>query len=486
MSDTDADTLLLDLPVAFRLTEVMASASTDLLHDQLALDAMLGDASTILRRDQGEPLRSIASARRRLDELVADLRRRLALVAGTRRAIGEIDELSEAIDAWFGSAGSPVEAILQRRRRRLILGLVGNDRGLATRVERAMAEGQDVATALAEVDAEVRFEIRVAAVAEALGLDFDAARELVERMDRDLAELVEFGFGVDESQGALALVERFDLDLSTAVNRAAADGAGLLDAVGAMLMAASIGVTLDEYDSLRHLEENFAVFDAAKSGRVDGRVSTADLEYVVTNRRQFTPSQVLGAQALLDVPELRIRLDTADENTDIIGGERFGRAEPGDGLISEADLRAFLLKAQLQQILGPYADEIDIANDPSGVVDGFRSQSDFRRFVADKPDLPEAVLAGAEVMLAAGWFDESWWQEHKDELAMGAALIAGGVVIVATGGTAGVLVVAGVGALAAAGTTVAVNLATDDDPFDDVAPNGLKGEIGRAACRGRV
>ena len=58
---------------------------------------------------------------------------------------------------------------------------------------------------------------------------------------------------------------------------------------------------------------------------------------------------------------------------------------------------------------------------------------------------------------------------------MGAALIAGGVVIVATGGTAGVLVVAGVGALAAAGTTVAVNLATDDDPFDDVALNGLKG-----------
>jgi hypothetical protein len=482
----DSDTLVLDVAAAQRLVGVMASASTDLLRDQAALDRMLDDATSLLRRDQTEPLHPIRSARVRLDRLTTDLRTRLDLIERTRRDIGEVDRLSLAIGSWADSSTSPIRVVLRRRRRALILTLVGDDQGLAVRVEQAMAEGKGVAVALARIDAEVRLEARVAATAEALDIELAAARVLIERMRRELANLVVSGFGVDESQGALVLVERFGLDLAVAVDRARSSGVGLLDAVGAMLLAGATGVTLAEFDALGGLEENFAVFDNATGGRADGRVSAADLEYVVANRCQFTPSQVVAAQALLDVPELRIRLDTAEENADVIGGERFGRTAPGDGLISESDLKAFLLKSQLQQVLGPYADEIDVAADLSGVVDGFRSQDDFRRFIADNPDLPESVVANAEAMLAAGWFDESWWQEHKDELAMGAALIAGGVVVIATGGTAGILLVAGVGALSAAGTTIAVNLATDDGAFDDVALNGLRGAFVGAGVRSVV
>jgi hypothetical protein len=486
MSHNGSDTLVLDFPASQRLTDVLAAAATDLRDDEVALGALLEDATRILRRDQSSPLVSLGSARSRLDSLAIDLRDRLALISRVRREVGEVDRLTGALDDWWGDPENDVRAARQRRRRELILGMVGGDASLAVRVERALVAGGGVAAALAEVDAEVRRDARIARAAAALDLDLVATEALIGRMDANLADLVVRGYGVDDAMAAVPLIERFQLDLGEVVGRARDRGTGLFDAIGSMLVARSFGVTVAELDALDGLEANFATFDNATGGRPDGQVSVADLEYVVANRCRFTPGQVIAAEMLLDMPELRIRLDTADENDDILGGGQFGRTEPGDGLIAESDLRAFVLKSQIRSALGPYADAIDIAADPSGVVDGVRSRNDLTRFIADNPDLPEPVLAAAGAMLDGGWFDESWWQEHKDELAMGAALIGSGVVLVATGGTAGTLMVVAVGSLAAAGTTVAVNLATGDDMLDDVALNAIRGGFVAAGVRTAV
>ncbi len=486
MSHTGSDTLLLDVPAARRLTQVLASAAVDLAADQVALGALLDDATRILGRDQRSPLASLDSARGRLDGLATDLRNRLSLIAGIRREIGEIDALTDALDDWWGDPEDGVRARLRRRRRGLVLGLVGGDVTLAVRVEQALARGRGAAAALVEVDAEVRRESRIAAVAAALDLDPVAAGDLIDRLDADLAELVARGFDIDDATAAVPLIERFRLDVAAVADRARARESGLLDVIGSMLVARSFGVRVDELDALAILEADFAAFDNATGGGPDGRVSVADLEYVVANRGRFTSAQVVAAEALLAVPELRNRLDTADENTDILGDGPFGRTEPGDGLIAESDLRAFLLKSQIRSALGPYADAIDIANDPSGLVDGVRSRNDLIRFIADNPDLPESVVAAATTMVERGWFDESWWQEHKDELAMGAALVGSGAVLVATGGTAGPMLVVAVGSLAAAGTTVAVNLSTGDDLLDDVVGNAVKGGFVAAGVRTAV
>ena len=315
------------------------------------------------------------------------------------------------------------------------------------------------------------------------GYDFVGAAEkeverlsrLVRKAERTVARLVDLGYPREEAAAVVALVEQFELDLADVVHRVAEQGVGLIEAAGELLTARALGLLPSEFDALGGLEEHFAVFDNATGGRTDGRVSAGDLRFVVDHPWRFTSGQVAAAEALLAAPSLRNRLDTADENDEILDATWFGRTEPGDGLIAEADLRAFLLKAQLNHLLGPYADRIDIAADSSGVVDGYFSQNDFRRFLADNPELPESVVAAAEVMLANGWFDESWWQAHKDELALGAAVLAGGIVVIGTGGAASVVLVAGAGALAAGGTTIAVNLATGDELLDDVLRNGFSG-----------
>jgi hypothetical protein len=321
---------------------------------------------------------------------------------------------------------------------------------------------------------------------EAFAIDEAAALAMIERVDAAVAGLLDRGFSTDDAVAALAIVENFGLDLATALDHADAVGIDLHAALGQMLTARALGVTLAEFGALSGLEEHFAVFDNAGGGSRDRRVSAHDLEFVVAHPWRFTPSQVLAARALLDQPLLRNRLDTANHNADLFSGAGFGSNEPGDGLIADVDLRAFLLKAQLHTILGDYADRIDIANDPSGIVDGFRSENDFRAFIADNPDLPEPVLAAATVALESGWFDETWWDEHKDELAMGAALLAAGLVVVATGGAASILLVVGAGAFAGGATTVAINLATGAPMLDDAAMNAVRGGFIGAGVHGVV
>ena len=479
-----ADTLVFDVSGARKLAGAMAHAVEEMSSDHLALRSLLDEATTVLRSDRTGALAPLATARRGCAALAADLTVRIDLVERTNRSLDRIDELSRRLALWPLRLDHEGRAAHRDERRRVLLRLTDGDVAHARLIERAMASGHDATAAFGVVDAELRLENRVDALMAAFSIGRAGAHAMVERVDRSIVHLLDRGVSHDDAAAALAIVENFGLDLSTALELTDSRGIDLHAALGQMLTARALGVTVAEYGALSGLEDHFAAFDNATGGAPDQRVSAEDLRFVVGHPWRFTPSQTFAAQALLDQPLLRHRLDTADHNADLFTAGGFGSIEPGDGLIADVDLRAFLLKAQLHTILGEYADRIDIANDPSGIVDGFRSENDFRAFIADNPDLPESVLAAAGVALEAGWFDETWWDAHKDELAMGAALLAAGIVVVATGGAASMVLMVGAGALAGGATTVAINLATGAPVLDDVVMNTVRGAFIGAGVHG--
>ena len=479
-----ADLLVLDLPAGRELARALGRAAEELAIDHLALRSLLDEATVLLGSDRHDALVPLAAAGRRCADLAVDLIGRIGLVEGTMHTLAGIDGLSRTLAAGPLHLDDAGRVAVQRRRRRLLLPLVEGDVGHARRIEAAMANGHDAAGAFRVVDAELRLEARLDALMAAFSIDETEARAMVERVDTALVDLLGRGYAHDDAVTALAIVENHGLDLGVALDHAETAGVELPVALGRMLTARALGVTLAEYVALDGLEDHFDAFDNATGGTRDQRVSAADLEYVVDHPWRFTPGQVVAARALLDQPTLRNRLDTANHETDLFSGDGFGSTDPGDGLIADVDLRAFYLKAQLHTILGEYADRIDVANDPSGVVDGFRSENDFRAFLADNPDLPESVRAAAGVALESGWFDETWWDAHKDELAMGAALLAAGMVVVASGGAASMILVVGAGALAGGATTVAVNVATGAPVLDDVFTNTVRGGFIGAGVHG--
>jgi hypothetical protein len=481
-----SDTLLIDLPAARRLSFALTSAAEDLFSDQLALRSLLDEATSVLRADRTDALVPMASARRSCAALAADLRGRLDQIESTTRRLDLVDGLSRRLAAWPPQFDDPGRDAIRAERRQLLLRLVDGNLDHAQRIERAVASGLGAAEAFEVVDSDLRLAARVEALMAAFSIDEMAAHAMVGRVDRALDDLLARGYSHDDAAAALAIVESFELDLGEALAHVDAFDIDLHRALGQLLASRGLGVTLAEYTALSGLEVHFAAFDRAIEGSHDDRVSVADLRYVVDHHWEFTPSQVLAAGALLDQPLLRNRLDTAHDNTDLFSAGGFGARTPGDGVIAGVDLRAFLLKAQLHTILGDHADEIDIAADPSGVVDGFRSENDFKAFIASNPDLPESVLAAASVALEAGWFDETWWDAHKDELAMGAALLAAGVAVVASGGSASMLLVVGAGAAAGGGATVAINLATGAPMLDDVLANAMQGGFIGAGVHGVV
>jgi hypothetical protein len=246
-----------------------------------------------------------------------------------------------------------------------------------------------------------------------------------------------------------------------------------------------VGRSAKERAIIEDLRAHFGAFDNATGGSADGRVSTQDIEFVMANPGRFTAGQVTAAEAILSTPELWARLDTAADNADILAEDGFGTTSGGDGVTSLDDLQAYEVKARLNRVLGDYADRIDVAADAGGDVDGFISRSDLATFAATD-DLPPEVRAAASEMLDAEMFDRSWLEDHRDELALGAAVaagaVAGGVAIVATGGAAAPIVVMGAGAVsgatAGAGTTLAVNASGDAESLgDDVMDNGVRGGL---------
>ena len=233
--------------------------------------------------------------------------------------------------------------------------------------------------------------------------------------------------------------------------------------------------------ALRGFRENLSELDNPSGGKTDDKVSIGDLRYVVEHPWKFADPTVVAAQALLDNPDLWNRLDTAAHNEDLLAGEVFGSRNPGDGVVSLDDLEMFMIKSQIHSVLKEYRSQIDIAADASAEVDGFYSRADFRRFIEENPHLPDEVLVAADAALEAGWFDRTWFEDHRDELALGAAVLAGGAVIVLSAGTATPLVLAAgaaAGATAAGGTALTINLTGDaHDAFDGVIKNIRNGAV---------
>lgn len=473
------DLLRLDLSGAAALRAALSDGADGLRRDAVALERVLDDAARLLGGPQGAPVVAVRTAAATLEELSSDLHRRLVVVQSLTDDAAAVDRLTASLDGFDGPPGDPARHRLEEQRYELVLGLVGGDERLAIRVVGALAGSRDLVHAVQKVQRRVAREARIDAAMFELGIDVDEATAMVDRLDSSIGHLVLQGFPEPDAAATVAFAENHGLDIEQLLSRARARGTGLLDAVGDTLLARGIGVTVDEYDAFGGFFEHFDVLDAA-FGRADRRVSTEELEFVVAEPCFFTEAQVLAAEAMLANPILFSRLDTAHENDDIFGDgpdaadRGFGRIRPGDGVVSADDLTAFMLKSQLHRVLGDHADAIDIGDDPSGIVDGYRSEADYRAFLAD-PDLPEEVRRAAEVMLEAGWFDESWWQEHKDEIALGAALVAGGIVIVATSGTASSFVVGTVSAAAAGTTTIAINARTDDELLEDLFTNSVAG-----------
>ncbi|MEM7141951.1 MAG: hypothetical protein AAF548_13065 [Actinomycetota bacterium] len=475
------DVLRLDLHQARRLRWTMAWAAVELRNDAISLERLLDDASSTLGRDRratGDVVRAASSAIERLGD---DLGARLHAVDVARAQVERVDELTAAILEHHPR--DDARSKLAAERFALVRELVG-DRRTAVRILIALAAGHSMADALALVRDEMVRDARIAAVMAERSLSQDEAASLLDTLDARVADLVAGGHPVDDSRWVVALAESFDLDLDVVQARARRLDVGLVDAAGAVLTATGLGVSLEAYDALDGLAVHFDRFDDARRRGGDGRVSVEDLAYIVAEHCRFTDAEVLAATALLAHPDLVARLDTANDNDDIFGDHPdasavgFGSLRGGDGVIGDVDLRAFMVKAQLHTILGPYADRIDAGDDPTGVADGYRSEADIRAFLASGDELPASVRAAADTMLEAGWFDESWWQEHKGELAAGAALLAGGVVVLASGGTAsfGIVALAGrAGGGAAGATTLAINAGTDDEMGEDLVRNTLIG-----------
>ncbi|NIR36200.1 MAG: hypothetical protein GWN79_06525 [Actinobacteria bacterium] len=481
ISEPHSDVLRFDRLGALRLCMTLRGVAADVRRDRNAVLRLMDQASDLLGADQRGPAGRLRVAEYRLDELAADLRHRLALVDSMWERVSAIDELADRVTGWPGSDNDPELDRLVRQWRRQVEAFLGRgargDPTLAAAVLAEMAGGRSLIGAIGQVQ-RARFEARVDDVVAGLGLDRAAAEAHVREIDRQLGIAVGRGVRADDALAAVAVAMALDLDIEEAADIAAdlhGRRATLVDALGWMAGARALGVTVPELLALEGLVAHFDTFDSARHphewmGR-DLRVGLRDLGHVVDHPDRYTEGQVRAAGALLAHPELLARLDTAAEVELDIGEPRFGATRRHDGVVSYDDLQSFMVKARVAVALAPYADVIDVAADPGGVIDGFHSRADLERFLAETPDLPGEVVVAARAVIDHGLFDRTWLESHRDELAMGAAALAGGLVVVVSAGAATPLVVslagAAAGATAAGGTTLLVNASGDADDLDD-------------------
>jgi hypothetical protein len=454
----DPDVIAFDVEGVSRLAIALEDASAGLGLDHDRLRGPVLEASFLLGIDRSDPLHQMVRIRAAVDDLATDTGVRLEQVRSTLSEARAIDALTAHLTMRRRENALDLTR-LQIARTERIRDLLGVDATTVRAVTALVDEGVPVLEALSRV---------------------------ITARQRMIDDLVESGLGPIDALSVVSITETYDLDLGLARDRAAADGESLLEVLGHMAIAESLGLSIDDAITLGELKSHFETFDSATGGPADGRTSITDHEFVTANPGLFAPSQIRAAQIILASPVLLARLDTAAANDDVLTGTPFGATEAGDGVISIEDLRAFVLKAQLSHALGPYADQMDVAADPGGEADGFISRADLETFLATTPDLPADVRGAANTMLDAGLFDRTWLEEHRDELALGAAVLAGataaGVVIAVSGGTATpLMLMAGgglAGGVAGAGTTLVVNATGDaEDALDDVVDNAMRGGL---------
>ena len=474
------DVIILDRPGAFFLWTVMSATTEELVWDRVAIDGLIEQADKILAGSTSDPSLSLRRAHDGLDRLAADLKSRLDQIDLLWADIERINELSGHISDWQVSDSAAQLDFLVRNRRERISAFMGGDEAATQMIVELIDGGLDFANAIGIAEQRL-FNLRVAEVVAVDGGSLAEAEEYVHHLDYQLAVLGANGFVGEDAVVGVSLAMSLDIDIVEVVAVVADHDVDLVDAVAWIASSRALGVSVSELLALRGFRENLSELDNPSGGKTDDKVSTGDLRYVVEHPWKFADPTVVAAQALLDNPDLWNRLDTAAGNEDLLAGEVFGSRNPGDGVVSLDDLEMFMAKSQIHSVLKEFRSEIDVAADASAEVDGFYSRADFRRFIEENPHLPDEVLVAADAVLEAGWFDRTWFEDHRDELALGAAVLAGGAVIVLSAGTATPLVLAAgaaAGAAAAGGTALTINLTGDaNDAFDGVIKNVRNGAV---------
>ena len=458
----------------------MSATAEELMWDRVAIAGLMEQADKILAGSASDPSLSLRRAHDGLDRLAADLKSRLDQIDLLWTDVERINELSADISDWQVSDSAAQLDFLVRNRRERISAFMDGDEAAALMIVELIDGGLDFASAIGVAEQRL-FDLRVAEVQASNGGSLAEAEEYVHHIDYQLAVLSANGFVGEDAVVGVSLAMSLDIDIFDVVAVVAEQDVGLVDAVAWIASSRALGVSVPELLALQGFGEHLSDLDNPSGGKTDDKVSIGDLHYVVEHPWKFAEPTVVAAQALLDNPELWNRLDTAARNEDLFEADIFGNRNPGDGVVSLEDLEMFMVKSQIHSVLKEYRSQIDVAADASGDVDGFYSREDFRRFIEDNPHLPDEVLVAADAALEAGWFDRTWFEDHRDELALGAAVLAGGAVIFLSAGTATPLVLAAgaaAGAAAAGGTALTINLTGDaNDAFDGVVSNIRNGAV---------
>ncbi len=308
--------------------------------------------------------------------------------------------------------------------------------------------------------------------------------------------LLDDGFPIEDVVMVSAAAGANDLGIAEIAALARSEGLSLLDAANMSMAAAVYAMTPDELMAFEGFKQHFDVIDNATGGETDGSVSMRDLQHVVDHPDEFDVEVVAAATALLSQPGLQYRLDTGVENGNVVNAEgRFGGTRADDGHFTLDDLEMFEVKQNISFLVGENYDDIDIAHE-GGETDGFLSKHDFEDFLAEhRGDLTEQEIWALETVIAAEFYDKAWLERNKHALALAAAVVAGAVFVIATGGLGAgltgalitVVAAGGVGATAAAQTTLAINLVSSESDWDDdLVTNAAEGFIAGAGSGGAV
>ncbi|MBT5581005.1 MAG: hypothetical protein HOJ56_11910 [Acidimicrobiaceae bacterium] len=486
-SNSESDLLFFDVDRADELAQLMVQTSHQLLMDSFSISRILDEATVLLQADarafgSGDPDLRLQGAAREVEDLAREIHQRVASVRRHHADRAQLGSLSARIIGWDGPPHDLQLLDTRTQRHTLLLSLLDGDVLAARLVGGALDRGLSYPDALDAVHAQMVINARADGLVDAFGITATEAQEWIVRIDLDVLRVQDLGYSLDEAEAAVSLAVHYSTDLDKAIAYAQSTNTNLIESMGKVIASQGLGVTAAEFDALTGLTAHFSQLDRLPgSGITNDKVTIADLEYIVANECRFADSQVFAAAALLANPELINRLDTARDNDDILGPERFGDVRPGDGVISLDDLEAFMYKAQLTHILSPFVDQIDIATNPAGVIDGIYSRRDLEAFLADASanTAPESVTAALTTAIDNGWFDQNWFHQHREELAYAAAMVAGGTVVFVSGGLgAPVLVFAGVAGGTAAGATVmAVNAITDNELTNGLAHGVTAGVI---------
>lgn len=403
-------------------------------------------------------------------------------------------EEADRLTALLSGASFSSVARLADRRREVLLEVTGtSDPMLITSITEQLDQGVAAADAyVAAPDYWVARQLRlvyeqqrqsvVEALADATGVnEAEISARLAER-EPQADRLLDAGWSPDDIEQAIVATTVAELDLADVESLARERNLTLAAAADILVRADRLALSIDELDAYDGFVRHFDVFDTARGGKADGLVSLFDIDHVITNPDEFSAKVVAAALSFMASPSLIHRLDSARDNNDVLGDERFGADHAADLKVSHDDIAQFELKQATNYWLADHLDAVDVAGQGghAALIDGTRTKEDFQAYLddADELGLAPAVRVALQTVIDADWYDEKFWDRHGDTIAFAAGAIAGGAVVLMTAGAGSVVVVGfwatvgasaapvAVGATAGAAATMIGN-AIEGDPLTE-------------------